>query len=292
MVIMNKLDTKRRALILRTLVEGNSMRSTVRITGAAKNTVSKLLQDAGRVCAQFQRSALRNLPCKRVQVDEIWSFCYAKEKSVPAEDRGKLGYGDVWTWVALCADTKLVPCWLVGERDAGWARVFLADLSSRLASRVQMASDGLMVYLEAVDHAFGEDIDYAQLRKLYGPDPHAERRYSPPVCVAPRSRPRVGRPDPQHIATSYVERQNLTIRMSMRRFTRVTNAFSKKIENLEHAVALHLMYYNFCRIHSSLRVTPAMAAGVSDHVWEIEDIVGLLEKANQTDPLPEVRTVT
>ena len=273
---MNRLSKERRAQILACLVEGNSIRSTVRITGAAKNTVSKLLKDVGWACAEFQDSALRNLPCKRLQVDEIWSFCYAKKKNVPPEHQGKLGYGDVWTWVALCAETKLAPCWLVGQRDAGWAREFLSDLSDRLTSRVQLTSDGHMAYLEAVDHAFGQEVDYAQLRKLYGPDPQAERRYSPPVCVASRPRPRVGDPDPKHVSRSYVERQNLTMRMGMRRFTRLTNAFSKKIDNLRHAVSLHFMHYNFCRIHQTLRVTPAMAAGVSDHLWEIDDIVGLL----------------
>ena len=275
---MNQLTKEKRVAVLRCLVEGNSIRSTVRITGVAKNTVTKLLVDAGRVCAEYQDKHLRNLPCKRIQVDEIWSFCYSKQKNVPADKQGEFGYGDVWTWTALDADTKLVPCWLVGTRDGGAAFEFIDDLRKRLANRVQLTSDGHKVYAEAVEGAFGGDIDYAMLVKMYGKErnPTNEVRYSPAVCLAARKTPMVGNPDPKHMSTSFVERQNLTMRMCMRRFTRLTNAFSKKVDNHACAIALHFMYYNFCRIHKSLRVTPAMAAGVTDRLWEIEDIVGLL----------------
>lgn len=211
-------------------------------------------------------------------MDEIWSFYYAKEKNVPKKLKDKFGYGDVWTWVAFCADTKIVPCWLVGGRDADWANEFMANVAERLANRVQITSDGHNVYFEAVEYAFGGEVDYAQLIKIYGKDQQADSKYSPPVCLSTKLRPAVGNPDPRYISTSYVERQNLTMRMSMRRFTRLTNAFSKKVENLQHAVALHFMNYNFCRIHKSLRTTPAMAAKVTSHVWEISDIVDLIEK--------------
>ena len=275
---MNQLTKERRAAIVRALVEGNSIRATVRMTGAAKNTVTKLLRDLGKACAVYQDEVLRDLPCKRVQVDEIWSFCYAKQKNVPAKKQGKFGYDDVWTWAALDADTKLVPCWLVGTRDGGAAFEFIDDLRKRLANRIQLISDGHRVYVEAVEGAFGGNIDYAQLVKMYGQEKERtnEVRYSPAICTAARPMPMVGNPDPKHIGTSFVERQNLTMRMSMRRFTRLTNAFSKKIENHAHAIALHFMYYNFCRIHKTLRVTPAMEAGVTDHVWEVEEVVGLL----------------
>jgi IS1 family transposase len=275
---MNQLTKEKRVQVLACLIEGNSIRSTVRLTGVAKNTVTKLLIDAGRACAQYQDENLRNLPCQRVQVDEIWSFCYAKEKNVPKKHRGEFGYGDVWTWVALCADTKIVPCWLVGGRDTGWASEFMADVAKRMASRVQLASDVHNAYLEAVEYAFGGEVDYAQLVKLYGKDEKADTKYSPPVCLAAKPNPVVGNPDRRHISTSYVERQNLTMRMSMRRFTRLTNALSKKVQNLQHAVALYFMNYNFCRIHKTLRITPAMAAKVTSRVWEISDIVDLIEK--------------
>ncbi len=227
----------------------------------------------------YQDVALRNLPCKRVQVDEIWSFVYAKAKNVTDKIRQKQGpeVGDIWTWTAICADTKLVPSFLVGGRDAGYATEFLQDLAGRLANRVQLTSDGHKPYLEAVEDAFGADIDYAMLVKHYGSAPEGEKRYSPAVCTGATQKAITGKPDEAHISTSYVERQNLTMRMSMRRFTRLTNAFSKKIDNHRHSIALHFMYYNFARIHQTLRVTPAMEAGISDHVWTIEDIVGLLE---------------
>jgi IS1 family transposase len=232
-----------------------------------------------RTCEDYQRHALVNLPCKRVQCDEIWSFCYAKEKNVPPDLRGK-GYGDVWTWVAIDADTKLVPCWRIGDRNAWTAQNFMHDLASRLANRVQLTTDGHRVYLEAVDRAFGNDIDYAMLVKIYGSDRgKGEIRYSPPDYMGCRSMQLVGNPNPKYISTSFAERQNLTMRMKVRRFTRPTNAFSKKRENHRWAVALHFMHYNFCRIHQTLRVTPAMEAGITDHVWSIEELVGLLDPA-------------
>jgi len=245
----------------------------------AFNTVLKLLPEIGEACEQYQRRVLINLPCQRIQCDEIWSFCYAKDKNVPKEFRGKFGYGDVWTWTAMCADTKLVPCWRIGTRGAWTAQNFMHDLASRLANRVQLTTDGHRVYLTAVELAFGTDVDYAMLVKLYGNDtPDRESRYSPPEVISCRSIPLIGNPRGEHISTSYVERQNLTMRMKMRRFTRLTNAFSKKVDNHRAAVALHYMHYNFCRIHQTLRVTPAMEAGIADRIWTIEDLVGLLSQ--------------
>jgi len=249
------------------------------MTGIAKNTVVKLLRDIGIVCAEYQDTVLRNLNCKRIQCDEIWSFCYAKKKNVPEDKKGQFGYGDVWTWTALDPDSKLIVSWLVGLRDSFHAKMFINDLKDRLANRVQLTTDGLKAYLEAVDEAFGADIDYAMLVKLYGPDYSETGRYSPPKCNGAKKQSVNGKPKGQHVSTSHVERQNLTMRMSMRRFTRLTNAFSKKVQNLEYAVALHFMYYNFCRIHRTLKVTPAMEAGVTKRLWKIEDIVKLLEKA-------------
>jgi len=274
---MNKLPLAKRAQVIGCLVEGNSIRATVRMTGVAKNTVTKLLVDVGKACAEYQDATLRNLPCKRVQCDEIWSFCYAKAKNVPEDHRGEFGYGDVWTWTALCADTKLVPSWLVGDRSGATASVFIEDLASRLSSRIQLTTDGNKVYLDAVENAYGGAVDYAMLQKIYGPDPEGEKRYSPAACVGAEKIVISGNPDVKLVSTSYVERQNLTMRMCMRRFTRLTNAFSKKVENLAHAVALHFMYYNFSRVHKTLRVTPAMEARVSDHVWSLEEIAGLIE---------------
>lgn len=274
---MNKLTIEKRAQVIAALVEGNSIRATVRLTGAAKGTVIKLLADVGRVCAEYQSRTLRNLPCRRIQCDEIWSFCYAKEKNVPENLCGQFGFGDVWTWTALCADTKLVPSWMVGKRDAGTAFEFMQDLAGRLASRVQLTTDGNRVYIEAVESAFGSGIDYAMLVKVYGADNAGESRYTPPQCIGTYTTVVAGKPNFNHVSTSFVERQNLTMRMSMRRFTRLTNAFSKKVDNLGHAVALHFMHYNFCRIHQSVRCSPAMAAGVSDRLWEIEDIARLLD---------------
>lgn len=277
MVTMNRLTIEKRAQIVGCLVEGNSIRATVRMAGAAKNTVTKLLVDLGAACSEFQDKALRGLTCTRIQCDEIWAFCYAKQKNVPEEKKGQFGYGDVWTWTALCADSKLVPSWLVGDRSAETANRFMEDLAGRMAHRVQLTTDGYKVYLEAVEEGFGCDIDYAMLVKMYGQDPEQEHRYSPAKCTGSRRETIMGRPDPKHISTSYVERQNLTMRMSMRRFTRLTNAFSKKVENLAHAVSLHFMYYNFGRIHQKLRVTPAMEGGVSDHVWTLEEIARLID---------------
>lgn len=274
---MNKLTQAKRVQVIAALVEGNSIRATCRMTGVAKGTVLKLLVDLGSACAAYQDRTLRNLPCKRVQADEIWSFCYAKEKNVPEEMKGKLGFGDVWTWTAIDADTKLIVSYLVGGRTAEYAKKFIADLASRLSYRVQLTSDGNTTYLAAVERSFGIDIDYAMLDKIYNAPPNkGTTRYSPAECCGTRKIKVKGNPDMKQVSTSFVERQNLTMRMSMRRMTRLTNAFSKKIENQAHAVALHFMHYNFCRIHQTLRVTPAMEAGVADHVWSMEEIVDLL----------------
>ncbi len=248
----------------------------------AFNTVLKLMPAIGQACEEYQRRVLVNLPCKRVQCDEIWSFCYAKEKNVPNDLRGKHGFGDVWTWVSICADTKLVPCWRIGDRNAWHAQHFMYDLASRLANRVQLTSDGHKAYLQAVEFAFGTEIDYAMLVKMYGSDrAQGEVRYSPADYIGCRQTKIVGQPNPKHISTSFVERQNLTMRMKMRRFTRLTNAFSKKLDNHRWAVALHFMHYNFCRVHQTLRVTPAMEAGVSDHVWTIEELVRIMEMSKE-----------
>jgi IS1 family transposase len=287
MVSMNRLDSTRRAQVIRCLVEGNSIRATVRITGVAKNTVVKLLVEAGYGCAEFQDKAFRDLNLKRIQCDEIWSFCYAKDKNLPTDKQEVFGYGSVWTWTAIDAETKLVPCWMVGPRDAESANMFMTDLASRLATRVQLTTDGFKPYLEAVEGAFGGAIDYAMLVKLYGEDMQGDTRYSPAVCNGSKKEIVSGSPSRKHISTSYVERQNLTMRMHMRRFTRLTNAFSKKLENHIAAISLHFMYYNFCRIHQSLRVTPAMAANVTDRVWDVEDIVKLLE--NKLEDLKDWR---
>jgi len=250
-----RLSTEQRARIVGCLVEGMSIRATVRVTGAAKNTIVKLLVELGAACAEYQDGALVNLPCTRIECDEIWSFCHAKAKNVPAEHEGEFGYGDVWTWTAICADTKLVPSWLIGERGGADAEVFMRDLASRLTNRVQLTTDGHRAYLNAVEAAFGADIDYAMLHKIYG-DANGksdERRYSPAVCTGIDIRPVTGNPDLAKASTSYVERQNLTMRMGMRRFTRLTNGFSKKVENLAHAVSLHYMHYNFARPHKTAR---------------------------------------
>src|SRR5208337_4296208 len=271
---MNRLSREKQAQMLSVLVEGNSLRATARICDVAFNTVLKFVPEIGRACAEYQNRVFRNLTCKKIQCDEIWSFCYAKAKNVPDKKKGQFGYGDIWTWVAIDADTKLVPSWLVGNRDAETAQVFMEDLASRLANRVQLTTDGLKAYIDAVDGAFGIDIDYAMLVKIYGESTEAkmQKRYSPAEFAGSRKEAMTGNPERKHISTSYAERQNLTMRMSMRRFTRLTNGFSKKVENLAHAVSLYFMYYNFARIHRTLRVTPAMEAGVSDHVWSLEEI--------------------
>ena len=274
---MNRLSLGGRARILSCLVEGNSMRATTRMVGVSINTVTKLLVDVGTACAEYQHQTFRNLPCKRIQCDEIWSFCGMKQKNVPANRKGVFGYGDVYTWTAICADTKLVPSFFVGRRDARSANMFVQDLAWRMAGRIQLTTDGHKGYLDAVEGAFGREVDYAMLVKLYGgPTGNLnERRYSAGECCGTISGVVCGQPDEFLINTSYVERQNLTMRMGMRRFTRLTNGFSKKVENLEHAVALHYMHYNFARIHKTLRVTPAMEAKVSDHVWSLEEIAAL-----------------
>jgi IS1 family transposase len=273
---MNRLDTEKRAQIVAALVEGCSIRSTVRMTGASKNTIAKLLVELGAACAEYLDKNLVNLSSKRIQCDEIWQFVGAKQKNVPASKRDQFGIGDVWTWVAIDADSKLICSWLVGKRDPGCATEFIQDLAGRLRNRVQLTTDGLKIYLTAVADGFGSDIDYAMLVKVYGNDPEGQKRYSPATCTGCHKETKIGDPDEKYISTSFVERQNLTMRMGMRRFTRLTNAFSKKLENHIAAIALHCMYYNFVRIHQTLRVTPAMAAGVTDRLWSIEDLVGLL----------------
>ena len=279
MVSMNRLDTETRCRIIAALVEGNSIRATVRMTGAAKNTIQKLLLEIGDAALDYQDRVIRNLPCKRVQVDECWAFCYAKAKNVTPEIAAKNPFaGDTWTWAAIDADTKLIPSWIIGPRDGVTARIFVNDLADRLADRVQLTSDGLKAYLEAVERAFRGDVDYAQLVKVYSNPTEGQKRYSPADCIACEKHAVTGNPDPKHVSTSYIERQNLTMRMGMRRFTRLTNAFSKKIENHMAAVALHMLHYTFVRIHQTLKVTPAMAAGVSNRLWEISDIVALLDQ--------------
>lgn len=283
MVMMNRLPVHKRIEVVAALVEGNSIRATCRMTGAAKNTVVKLLVELGEVCARYQDETLRGLTCRRIQCDEIWSFCHAKAKNVPAEHKGEFGYGDVWTWTAIDADSKLVLSWCIGGRDSYTALAFMQDVARRLTQRVQLTTDGHKAYLEAVERTFGRDIDYAMLVKLYGADPEEEKRYSPAKCTGADIHRVQGRPDPKHISTSYVERQNLTMRMHMRRFTRLTNAFSKKVQNLGHAVALHFMYYNFCRRHQTLGMSPAMAAGLTDHEWTIDEVIGLLEERERSN---------
>ena len=277
MFSMNKLDIKKRAQILHMLVEGNSLRATARMADVSRNTVDKLLRDVGIACLAYQDEHLRNLPCKRVQCDDIWSFVYSKGRNVPEDKKGQFGYGDVWTWVAIDAETKLVPCWHVGSRTLKAAKTFISDLADRLSNRVQLTTDGHRPYLEAIESAFGNDIDYARLIKIYGEHTHPEKRYSPSKFVEARCASVTGNPNKDHISTSFIERQNLTMRMSMRRFTRLTNAFSKKVENHMYAISLHYMYYNFGRIHNSLRVSPAMEAGVTDHLWTLEEIAGLVK---------------
>ncbi|HEY0513216.1 MAG TPA: IS1 family transposase [Thermoanaerobaculia bacterium] len=275
----NVLSNADRTAVVAALVEGNSIRATSRMTRVARNTVTKLLLDLAEVCAEYSSAKLVNLPCKRLQVDEIWEFCYAKAKNVPEDKKGVFGYGDVWTFVAIDAETKLVPSWLVGSRDIGSATELMQDLVGRLSGRVQLTTDGLKAYVSAVEDAFGGDVDFAQLHKIYAAAPTGpETRYSPAECIGCEKKRVVGDPDPKHVSTSYVERQNLTMRMSMRRFTRLTNGHSKKVENHAAAVAVHFAYYNFCRPHSSLGkgVTPAMAAGVESRKLEIVDLVALL----------------
>lgn len=253
------------------------MRSISRVVDVSINTVTKLLEQAGAACSAFHDATVRNVPAKRVQCDEIWSFAYAKQKNVASAVAAPEDAGDIWTWTALDADSKLIVSWLVGGRDAGYATEFMQDVADRLANRVQLTTDGHKAYLDAADAAFGFDVDFAQLVKLYGAGPANPGRYSPAECVGIRKVRVEGRPDPKHVSTSYVERQNLTMRMSMRRFTRLTNAFTKKAENHAHALALYFVFYNFARIHKTLRCSPAMAAGVSDRLWSMEDVVALID---------------
>lgn len=275
---MNQLTREKRAQVIGCLVEGCSLRSTVRLTGVAKKTVSRLLVEIGTACKDYQDRTLRNLACRRVQVDEVWSFIYAKQKNVTEKMKEKPGVGDVWTWTAIDAESKLILSYHVGNRDGRDAYFFMQDVASRLANRIQLTSDGHSAYLQAVEDAFGAGIDYAMLVKLYGNEvAPSEARYSPAICIGARKRTVQGSPDKKHISTSFSERSNLTLRMSSRRFTRLTNAFSKKFENHCHAVALFTMHYNFARIHQTLRVTPAMQAGVCDHLWSLEEIAGLLD---------------
>jgi IS1 family transposase len=283
---MNKLPSAKRVLILQMLCEGSSMRSIARTADVSINTVAKLLVDAGKACAAFHDEHVRGVKAQRVQCDEIWSFTYAKQKNVASAKAAPEEAGDTWTWTALDAESKLIVSWLVGGRDAEYASAFMNDLASRLATRVQLTTDGLRAYLDAVEGAFGLDVDYAQLVKLYGEAPEAQKRYSPAECIGARKEAIVGRPDKKHVSTSYVERQNLTMRMHMRRFTRLTNAFSKKFENHMHMVALYTVWYNFVRIHKTLKVTPAMAAGLSPILWSMEDVANLIDA---TAPKPGKR---
>ena len=273
---MNRLNTEERARIVACLIEGCSLRSTVRLTGFSRKGVARVMADVGKACAHYHDRVVRNLTCKVVQVDEVWSFTYCKQANIPDGLKEAAGIGDTWTWVAIDANTKLIPSWYVGDRSAASAYRFIHDLKSRLTHRIQLTSDGHRPYLEAVEGAFGSEIDYAMLIKRYGKPLLYEARYSPPVCIGIRRRKIKGNPDKKLISTSYIERQNMTLRMQNRRFTRLTNAFSKTVENHKHSLALHFMHYNFCRIHQTLRCTPAMEAGLTDHVWEPKDLSALL----------------
>jgi IS1 family transposase len=273
---MNRLATDKRSAVIAALVEGVSINATCRMTGVAKHTVLKLLKDMGCAAASYHNDHVLNLRVRRVQCDEIWAFVYAKQKNVTMEQMVEKGYGDVWTWTAIDADTKLIISYMLGDRGAPTAQLFIRDLAKRISNRFQLTTDGHRVYADAVEDAFGADIDYAMLVKLYGAShDNSESRYSPATCIGCRTGVLAGDPDPDHISTSFVERSNLSMRMGMRRFTRLTNAFSKKLENHGHAVALYFMHYNFCRVHKTLRVTPAMEAGLTDHVWTLDEIVDL-----------------
>ncbi len=275
---MNVLKQSKRTQVIAALAEGVSINATCRMTGVAKHTVLKLLKDLGCACAEYHNAAVRNLKVRRIQCDEIWAFVYAKQKNVTEEQMAK-GAGDCWTWTAIDADTKLIISYALGDRGIKTAQFFMHDLASRISNKFQLTTDGHRVYVDAVENAFGSDIDYAMLVKIYGmPSDVTESRYSPATCIGCRTAEIAGTPDPDHISTSYVERQNLSMRMGMRRFTRLTNGFSKKLENHGHAVALYFMHYNFCRVHKTLRVTPAMEAGLTDHVWTIEELLGLMGK--------------
>lgn len=276
-IAMNRLPLEKRVQIISLLTEGTSLRATSRLADVSINTVTKLLIEVGTACQAYHDEHVKGLTAKRVQCDEVWSFVYAKDKNIPEEKQGLHGIGSVWTWVALDSESKLAISWLVGNRDAEFANMFMQDVKARLSNRVQLTTDGLKAYLEAVEDNFGADIDYAQLIKLYGASLDEERTYSPVKCTGTEKKVITGNPQAKHVSTSHIERQNLTMRMSMRRFTRLTNAFSKKVENHAHAVALHFMFYNFVRIHKTLRVTPAMQAGLTNELWEVEDLVKLAE---------------
>jgi IS1 family transposase len=275
---MNRLSTEKRCQVIAALVEGTSINATCRMTGVAKHTVLNLLRDLGCAAAEYHHRNVRSLRVRRLQCDEIWAFCGAKAKNVTVEQKAQ-GWGDVWTWTAIDADTKLCVSYLVGGRNAGWANDFMLDCSERIVGRPQITTDAHKPYLRAVEEAFGADADFATLHKVYGASGEPEARYSPATCIGCDMKVVSGDPDPRHVSTSFVERQNLTMRMSMRRFTRLTNGFSKKLENHGHAVALYFMHYNFCRVHKTLRVTPAMEAGIADHVWSVEELVSLLDRA-------------
>jgi IS1 family transposase len=284
---MNRLSKEQRAKVLQLLCEGMAIRAISRVTGASKNTIAKLLAEAGQACAAYHDQHVRNLKSQRIQMDEIWSFVYSKQDNVKRAKNAPERAGDAWTWTAIDADSKLLVSWLVGQRNTDSALRFVADLRSRLANRVQLTSDGHRPYLVAVDSVFGNDVDYAMLHKIYGASPEGEKRYSPARCLGTQKRRVTGNPSKKHVSTSFVERSNLTMRMHMRRFTRLTNAFSKKVENHVAAVALHTMFYNFVRVHQTLKVTPAMAAGVTDRLWEISDLVQVLENweaQRETEP--------
>jgi IS1 family transposase len=275
---MNKLTHNQRTQVVNCLIEGCSIRATVRMTGVAKKTAMRFLVEIGEVCADYQDRVFRKLSCRRIQLDELWGFNYCKQKNVTAEIQDKvLGAGDIWLWIAIDAETKLVPCWQLGDRSAATGYVFVRDLAARLSNRIQLTSDGHRVYLDAVESAFGSEIDYAMLVKMYGNDRESEARYSPAECIGCKEIRIIGRPDPKHISTSYVERQNWSVRTAMPRYTRLSNGFSQKLQNHAAAVALYYFSYNFIKIHRTLRVTPAMAAGVTDHLWDAGELVDLLE---------------
>jgi IS1 family transposase len=282
---VNRLSTAKRAQIIAALVEGNSINATCRMLRVGKHTVLRLLEDAGCACASYHDAMVRGLEVKRVQCDEIWAFVYGKDKNLTLE-QVQAGGGSVWTWTALDADTKLIISYMLGDRGANTAAAFIKDVASRISNRIQLTTDGHRVYADAVEDAFGSEIDYAMLVKLYGAsNENPESRYSPATCIGCRTATLSGKPDPKYISTSYVERQNLSMRMGMRRFTRLTNAFSKKIENHGHQVALYFFHYNFCRVHLTLRVTPAMEAGLTDHVWSLEELVALLPESKPNEKL-------
>jgi len=275
---MNKLAQSDRVAILRCLCEGNSIRSTSRINGVAINSVVRMLVEAGDACARFHHDTMRNLNCLKLQLDEVWSFVGAKEKNVPTMKNPREGCGSIWTWIAIDAATKLIPSWLVGLRDGEYAKAFVCDLAGRLSRRVQITTDGLKAYVEAMEAGFGGEVDYAILHKVYGATPVDDSRYSPADCVGCQKQAVSGSPNPASVSTSFIERQNLTLRMRNRRFTRLTNAFSKKLENHEHAVALYFFAYNFLFKHQTLRMPPALKAGVTDHWWSYEELIDLIDR--------------